>query len=284
MHESERGVRLELLLANIRREYPETRLLLLTPFVDNADQIAKWLGENRGLSISVQWRPSRLLLGLARITGSRNDRTFNIECIEPYDTETAKKTINTHGIGPLTSTTQKLTTLAGKLGKLGSVLALYSASPTEAEKAAKKVSSERVAIEPDKKSPSLRVAIAIAKDEYGDDSALGYCLERGVAFHHSSLSPILRYLVEDQVRAGTVTFIAATTTLAQGMNFPVATVLVHSVHKPYGGGDLSPSEFWNVAGRAGRVGLVDKGLVIFVDEDHEDKFDFYSQHLTSSIR
>jgi helicase len=284
MHEGERGVRLELLLANIRREHPETRLLLLTPFVENAPQIATWLGENRGLSIDVHWRPSRLLLGLTRKSTLKTKKCFSIDCSEPYDDEGSIKTITIPVDKFQATTTGKTIQLAEQLIKLGTVLALYSASPTEAEKAAKNIALTRDPIPALKRTPSLRVAIAIAKDEYGDDSTLSYCLDRGVAFHHSSLSSILRYLVEDQVRNGLVDFISATTTLAQGMNFPVAVVLVHSVHKPNGRGDLTPSEFWNVAGRAGRVGLVDKGLVIFVNEGHEDKFNYYKEHLSSPIR
>jgi helicase len=285
LDESERGVRLELLLANIRREHPQTRLLLLTPFLDNAEQIATWLGGTRGLPIEVRWRPSRLLLGIAKISGAGSNRALEIKWAEPYSTDSSLHTFRIPTqvrCSDVNTTTKKVVYLAERFMELGSVLALYSASPTEAEKAAEAISSD---LTPKNERPAgLKVAIALAKNEYGEGSSLAQCLERGVAFHHSSVSPMLRYLIEDQMRAETIKFIAATTTLAQGMNFPVAVVLVHSVHKPYGAGPLTPAEFWNIAGRAGRVGFVDKGLVIFASHEHEEHFTRYRTALTQSIQ
>lgn len=287
LQDGDRGVRLELLLANIRRERPQARLLLLTPFVDNARQIATWLGGARGLSITVQWRPSRLLLGIANIAGGGSNRALTIEWRDPNNPQTNLKSTRLRenvSAASINTTTKKITHLAPRFLRLGVVLALYAASPADAEESAASIAKQRELLPSHRLTPGMRVAIALARDEYGKDSQLAASLERGIAFHHSSLSPILRYLIEDQVRAGTIDFIAATTTLAQGMNFPVAAVLVHSVHKPYGSGSLTAAEFWNIAGRAGRVGLVDKGLVVFVNRAHTDHFERYSRELTQPIR
>lgn len=287
LHESERGVRLELLLATIRREHPQTRLLLLTPFLSNADQIASWLGENRGLPIQVHWRPSRLLLGIATIAGSGENRAITLELEEPERVPSRQITLRIPTRIPhreVNTTTKKVAYLAKRFLPVGTVLSLYTLSRVEAERAAEALIDDRPPLEVEEQSAALRVAIALAQHEYGADSLLARCLERRSAFHHSALSPILRYLIEDQVRAGTIDFVAATTTLAQGMNFPVATVLIHSLHKPYGKGPLSPAEFWNIAGRAGRVGLIDQGLVIFANPEHEPYLDNYSEDLDLKVR
>ncbi|MGH7509809.1 MAG: DEAD/DEAH box helicase [Gemmatimonadales bacterium] len=285
LKDKERGVRLELLLANLRREQPHVRLLLLTPFIENAREIASWLGGARGLSITVQWRPAKLLLGFCEVVGRRKHRAVEIEWRDPF----------TSGRDPLPvrlsipsfsarSTRDRVVLLAERLKDAGTILGLCSASRKDAELAAKAIADTREILPVEQRSPALRLAIAITRAEYGEDSALAYCLERGTAFHHSALSSILRFLIEDQVRSRSIDFIMATTTLAQGINFPVAVVLVHSVHKPYGGGPLDPAEFWNIAGRAGRVGLVDRGLVVFAGSNHRDHFERYSSALTSSIQ
>jgi hypothetical protein len=67
------------------------------------------------------------------------------------------------------------------------------------------------------------------------------------------------------------------------MNFPVASVLIHSVNKPEGGGRLSATEFWNIAGRAGRVGLADEGLVVFANEKAEETCNQYRRHLNAAV-
>jgi hypothetical protein len=287
LDEGERGVRLELLLANLRREASDARLLLLTPFMDNANQIASWLSRERGHSINVQWRPSRVLLGMARLTGTRGNWTFDVSWKDPFSTGGQPKSLSIPTGIPktqLATNSQRVLFLGRKFKPLGTVLALFSASPAQAEKAAVEFSEDCDEIPEDRRRPQLRLAIALARHEFGPDSGLSRCLTRGVAFHHSSLSPILRYLIEDQIRSGTINFVAATSTLAQGMNFPVASVLVHSVHKPHGGGDFSSAEFWNMAGRAGRLGLVERGLVVFADPDHQRHLDRYAQDLRNVLK
>jgi len=281
----ERGVRLELLLANIRRELPEARLLLLTPFMDNANEIAAWLSKSRGQSISVHWRPAKIILGMAGFSGRNPNRKLTVKWKNPFGVSPKPLSIPTLGSAKETqSNTDRIVFLAKRFCRLGTTLAMFSASPADAEKAANKFAERQEVVESEQLTPQLKVAIALARHEYGEDSGLAFCLERGTAFHHSSLSPILRYLIEDQVRAKTINFVAATSTLAQGMNFPVATVLIHSVHKPHGKGNFSSGEFWNIAGRAGRVGMVEKGLVIFSEKSHQKHLDHYSRELTESLQ
>jgi helicase len=287
LKEKERGVGLELLLANIRREQPQTRLLLLTPFVENAKEIASWLGGKRGSSIHVQWRPTQVLVGVTTISGGSRNKAVSIEWRDPYrfHSQPADTHLQTNiSNSEISSSAKKVVFLTKKFQNAGSILTLFSASPKEAEKTAQLIASERPSISEKIKTPALRLAIDLAKNDYGEGCALAQCLDKGVAFHHSSLSPILRYLVEDQIRSGIIKYVAATSTIAQGVNFPVATVLVHSVHKPYGGGNLTPSEFWNLAGRAGRVGLAEKGMVVFANQAHKSLWANYTEHLSEPIR
>lgn len=286
IHDRKRGVQLELLIANLRREQADARLLLLTPFVENANEIASWLDRSRGHSISVHWKPAKILLGLADISGAGRNRKLQIDWMDPHSKESPNSLVIPTQVksSAVSSGTGKIIFLANIFKKLGTVLAMYSASPKDAEAAAFKFAEEQEILPQDRMTPQLRVAIALARHQYGEDSRLAFCLERGVAFHHSSLSPVLRYIIEDQIRSSRIGFVAATSTLAQGMNFPVSTVLIHSVHKPYGGGNFTSSEFWNIAGRAGRVGLVEKGLVVFANKEHDEQLSNYSEHLSSPIK
>lgn len=286
IQDNERGARLELLLANIRREQPNARLLLLTPFMENAQQIAEWLSKERPNSISVFWRPTNVLLGVAKVSGARTKRFLNIDWSDPYNLENPPRSLKIPTDKPrreLSTNLNRVLFLAQKFKKLGTVLTLFSASPADAEKAAIRQADIESKIASDELTPQIRVAIALARHEFGSDSKLAYCLERGVAFHHSSLSPMIRYLIEDQIKEKKINFIAATSTLAQGMNFPVSTILIHSVHKPFGLGDFTPAEFWNIAGRAGRVGLSEKGIVLFADPSHQKHIAHYSRELNQSL-
>jgi hypothetical protein len=57
--------------------------------------------------------------------------------------------------------------------------------------------------------------------------------------------------------------LAATTTLAQGVNFPVSGVVMAATQYPYGEA-MPPEDFWNIAGRAGRVSQGQLGVVALV--------------------
>ncbi|AGS25654.1 DEAD/DEAH box helicase [Rhizobium etli] len=288
--DGERGARLELLLANIRREHPHVRLLLLTPFVQNAQEVASWLSEERGSDVDVQWRPSRLIVGLAKLTGRGKGRTLEIEWKEPHrsrseisDTklvldENERQTLRAH---PNVRTTA--ITLSKRLRTLGPSLGMFTASRTDAETAALEVAETKAEIDPRTAPPEYRVALALAVSEYGEGSDLATCLSKGVAFHHSALSSELRYLVERLASLGTLDYIAATTTLAQGMNFPVSSVVIHSVTKGMPAMPLTPAEFWNIAGRAGRVGLSEKGVIVFANPSHRAHWERYTQYLSERV-
>jgi hypothetical protein len=288
LRDGERGVRLELLLANIRREHPHVRLLLLTPFVENAQAIAAWLSDERGQDVDVQWRPSRLIVGLAKLKGRAPNKSIEISWKEPHrasstpNPTTLKLSVEEIAALKPASARVNAVALSRRLRAFGPSLGMFPSSRVEAEKAALAMAEGQPAVDAAKAPPEFRVALALARADYGEDSDLARCLAKGVAFHHSALSGELRYLVERLASLGTLDFIAATTTLAQGMNFPVASVVIHSVHKPRAGA-LSPGEFWNIAGRAGRVGLSEKGIVVFANPKHGEHWERYTAHLSDRI-
>ncbi|CAF0977586.1 unnamed protein product, partial [Rotaria sordida] len=88
--------------------------------------------------------------------------------------------------------------------------------------------------------------------------------KRGIAIHHSGVLPILRESVELLFQTGRIKVLFATETFAMGINMPARTVLFDSLQKHDGKGfrELIPSEYIQMAGRAGRRGLDKTGTVI----------------------
>ncbi|MEC7951641.1 MAG: DEAD/DEAH box helicase [Pseudomonadota bacterium] len=288
LKDGERGARLELLLANLRREHIHIRLLLLTPFVENAKDVAEWLSAGRSHEVGIQWRPSRLIVGLTKFSGRGDTRAIEIEWKEPHRPNNVISPTRL----PLTaeereelkppSVRSNAVVLCKRLRAFGPSLAMFPGSRINAEKAALAIAGTKPVIDPEDAPAEFRVALALATADYGANSDLAKCLARGVAFHHSALSGELRYLVERLAALGVLDFIAATTTLAQGMNFPVSSVVIHSVAKPHSG-PLSPGEFWNIAGRAGRVGLSEKGVVVFANPKHRGEWERYTTYLNERV-
>ena len=91
-------------------------------------------------------------------------------------------------------------------------------------------------------------------------------LEKGVAYHHSGLLPVLKEIIEILFSKGFVKVLFATETFAVGINMPTKTVVFTDYKKP--GDDsrriLKTSEYIQMAGRAGRRGKDDKGVVIYL--------------------
>ena len=90
------------------------------------------------------------------------------------------------------------------------------------------------------------------------DPALLASLAAGVAFHHAGLTAEERGCVEAAFRGGRVLALAATSTLAAGVNLPAARVIIRSVTGG-GGHPLPRAQYLQMVGRAGRAGLAARG-------------------------
>ncbi len=102
-----------------------------------------------------------------------------------------------------------------------------------------------------------------------DLAVLGYSgwlsvLERGAAAHHAGLVPAFKETVEELFLRGLVKVVAATETLALGINMPARTVVLDSLSKFTGEGHelLQPSDFTQLTGRAGRRGIDSEGTAV----------------------
>lgn len=105
----------------------------------------------------------------------------------------------------------------------------------------------------------------------GQDFPLTSLLEYGIGVHHSGLSEDTRTLVEWLTERSQLRVLVATTTIAQGVNFPVSGVVFASHQYPLRKFpfhvDMPPEDFWNIAGRAGRVDQGDLGIVALAGKD-----------------
>jgi ATP-dependent RNA helicase HelY len=102
-----------------------------------------------------------------------------------------------------------------------------------------------------------------------DLTALGYGnwlagLEAGFAAHHAGLVPPFKEAVERCFGAGLVKVVFATETLSLGINMPARCVVIERLSK-YGGDGarpLTPGEYTQLTGRAGRRGTDEEGYAV----------------------
>ncbi|MEA5535155.1 DEAD/DEAH box helicase [Crocosphaera sp. XPORK-15E] len=96
-------------------------------------------------------------------------------------------------------------------------------------------------------------------------------LSRGIAAHHAGILPVWKELVEQLFEAGLVKVVFATATLSAGINMPARTTVISALSKRIDTGHsmLSPSEFLQIAGRAGRRGMDEVGYVVTIQTPFE---------------
>ena len=91
-------------------------------------------------------------------------------------------------------------------------------------------------------------------------------LDKGIAFHHSGLLPLLKEIVELLFARGFIKVLFCTETFAVGLNMPARTVVFLDLVKPseHGLRPLRPEEYIQMAGRAGRRGKDTQGTVLYL--------------------
>jgi superfamily II DNA/RNA helicase len=282
----ERGLRIELLLATIRQDCPGANYLLLMPFVPHSEMLARWLDPEAGKPISLgstAWQPNERIVGLYRLVeleerGPRNRKQWGLDFETVTTTPATIHLRGTHRSGdtcPLdlpiskAKSLMKMTTAMAKVfSTRGTSIAVGDTIPRVWEMA--RVAAENMEA-PDRLPDEVRLVQAFLKTEVGEDFELISLLRKRVAVHHAGLPDEARSLVEWLAEEGHLRVLCATTTIAQGINFPVSSVFLSRAEHPSQRGPIpmSPREFWNLAGRAGRVGQDSVGVVGLATDSDE---------------
>lgn len=271
IEEEVRGLRIELLLATIKRDCERANFLLLMPYVPNADVLARWLGGDAGKTISIgtsPWQPNERAVGLFRAIKEDSVRggwTLQFETLT-----TTPKTIHLRGqhqvglVKPLNIPFSKAKGLSIQAGAMARVFSERGTSIAVAQQidhvwsVARAVSDSLHPFE--HVPPEIALAQRFLRTEISPSFELVEMLGRGVGVHHTGLSDETRTLMEWLAEIGVLRVLCTTTTLIHGINFPVASIFLATRKYPYGK-EMSSRTFWNLAGRAGRVNQESVGIV-----------------------
>ena len=260
----ERGAKLELLITMLRRERPEARFMLLSPFLpDSGESVTEWLGG--GNSIHIDWRPSEKLVFGLHIARDKAQYTILPTALSTKITE--EQHLESDLSFPMVSTGEKeqiLEYAAKKYGEEHRTQLILCAGKKTANKRAEKIASW---ITPTcTESEDLKLIKKYIDEEIGCPTIYAELLSKGVAVHHAGLSDETKILTEHLIRQGDIRYVCATTTIAEGVNFPVSSVYFDTYYRGRDSRNrnkpLSSNDFWNIAGRAGRTMVDDYGKII----------------------
>src|SRR5690554_478633 len=282
IEEKQRGLTLELLLSTIRNDCADANFLLMTPDISNSTEIVDWLAGDSGNVINLEldwWQPNERVVGAVEVTGRGRDYEISLKTLH-----TDKATYEIGEAIPLDSfqnaqeTKSALTAAKYKIAakaasavlSLDSPLIVLAANPGQTYKIAELLYSDvgvDLPIDED-----VRLVKLLVESELGADFALSRLLDRRIAVHSSALPEEVRFLVEDLMASGKLQALVATTTIAQGINFPVSAVIMGAYNYPYLG-PMPVRDFWNLAGRVGRAGQDTMGWVGIAVQNEQDLYD-----------
>ncbi|NOI66068.1 helicase-related protein [Vibrio sp. 99-8-1] len=104
-------------------------------------------------------------------------------------------------------------------------------------------------------SQELSLAIQEIQASTHEQYLLLYCLQRGVLYHHGSMTDSMRNYAEFLYRScNEIKFLVSSSTLLEGVNLPIERMFLFDVRK--GLRSLSPSQFKNLIGRVNRFSEV----------------------------
>ncbi len=277
-----RGLRIELLLATVKRDCPQANFLLLMPYVEGTESVARWLAQdiNAGKAISlgtVPWKPNERIIGLYRAVANDSERGgWHLDFETLTTTKKAMPLHGTHRVGGvkpigvpksrvLTKGVQKglglqTAAIGAVMSARGTSVAVANSIPTVWTMATE---AARSLPRMNEVPPDIRLIQDFLHTEISAAFPLIGLLERGIGVHHAGLSDDVRALMEWLAETGSLRMLCATSTIAQGINFPVSSVFLASRFVPQGTSsmEIGAREFWNLAGRAGRIGHDSVGVV-----------------------
>jgi len=160
---------------------------------------------------------------------------------------------------PLIDHKSKLVNLALRLGCGGQNL-IYALGPAECEEIAFGLADEDG---PPKRSELSELSDFI-KEAVHPKYQLATNVLQGVGFHYGRLPSLVRKAIEDAFLDGGLQFLVTTSTLLYGVNLPAQNLFLHNPQKGQNQ-PISAIDFWNLAGRAGRMGREFTGNIFLVD-------------------
>lgn len=279
-----RGSRLEMLLATIRRELPSVQFLLLSPYVKNAAEVAKWLGgESHGaISFSPDWQYNDIIVGAikpkkaGRLTKTSFDYSINFESIgvdrktrsHDEDLQLRKNYLIANTFSKAKGKRELAAVSAQHLRNNGPVIVVHSRSDWVWSIANTLTTGliETRSIDDDVRFAQNYLEICL-----GNASPMIDLLEYGIAVYHAGLPDEIKFLIGWLFEAGKLDFLVATTSSAQEITFPANGVVIAShQHPSFPGTKSMPTEdFWNISECAGQASQGKIGVVALVADTEE---------------
>lgn len=282
-----RGIGLELLLARMKaRPSGAPRFVFISAIVPNVEEINAWLGGQNDGVVRSEYRPA--VAEFATLAPTETSNTVDL-VMHPHQPEPLRYAIagflrkeyfryvavdtGRPRHYPFATVKTRAVAAARKALVMGAV-AIFAANK-RGDRGCVGLANElidQLNFPLDLPRPlemvnavQLGLTVRFLEAEYGADWIVAKTLAAGAIVHHGDIPQEAREVLEGLLRRGDVKLAFCTSTLAEGVNLPIRTLVLYSVSRTGPDGRptmLSAREIKNLVGRAGRPGSNTRGLVI----------------------
>lgn len=274
----DRLIRNEMFFEELRHHIKNNdgKFLVLSAVLPNAHDIAEWVTKERDSVYSNTWKPSTRRLGVLEFTGVNVNINWLSEEPETWNYRFVDIKRNEEGAIVFPKTKREaVAATAVKLSNSGSVLIFHTKSTQIIAQAKECVFAlgNSVGDYEWNNSEAWESFELATKQSLGDDCDLLKFAKYGILCHYRKIPNDVKICLERLMRQSNPRIIISTTTLAQGVNLGVSTVIIADIWFDYPGGSKLPvSSFWNIVGRAGRAFIDSEGKVLVAIEQKRDNF------------
>lgn len=282
LDDKSRGINYEMLLSRLRQRNT-VRFLFISAIIPNIDVVNRWLrGTNDQIGDS-RYRPSKLLLAKALVSddkvdlyleyGDDGDTSYEIttfvtkesaqcDSLRKYDEKQRRWKVNYIPVG---------CTLALRSLKAGPVL-LFTTGKTKGVSCT--ALAKHLMDMVDKgcfdapqnyvgDQTQLDKLKGYASYQLGGDHLFCRAFSHGFAYHHGDVPQDLREKIERAYDKGVFRLIISNTTLAEGVNLPIKTIVIAFAMDQSNPGNFLPNtRLKNIIGRVGRAGRERYGTIM----------------------
>ncbi len=284
IEDSSRGAKYELLISRINekiiRQNLKLTFILLSACIPNSNivPILEWLGSNRTKAFYSDWKPTRLVEGLFWLDPNGNTLYINL-----LNMNIISMGYNNND----KSAKQQILELLKRMLFQFQPIMIFCERKDLCEDIIRSIYESRNSYNlPELSDERIQLAVDLVNKEIGTKNELTEFIKFGLAFHHSGLSPKIRLVIESLIKTNIVKIFSCTTTFAQGVNFPVRSIIFHSMYlydDDTGKNELIPAKLYlNIIGRAGRALKFGEGTVLLADKKQK-YFSLINSDLISTL-
>lgn len=272
-----RGINVELLLTFVlaaREKAITPQIIALSAVIGDANNFNQWIGSE---ILNRTERPVPLIEGVMDRSGlfqfvDENGKQDCEQVLRPYDVQVRRERPSAQDL---------IVPLVRKLVGAGEKVIIFRNARGPAQGCANYL-AESLGLPP----ASDALERLPAADQSTASIALRQCLRGGTAFHNSNLKPDEKSVVEQVFRdpKSPLRVLAATTTVAAGINTPASTVLLaESEFLGEDGRPFTVAEYKNMAGRAGRLGFNEKGKSMIYAETPTERVVLFNKYVQGRL-